>query len=408
MARRRVYFMPFLPNGTYGAWTEVTQDIDASTLGAISRALDISDYDIGVYTNSAVAVSLRNEHGKYSDINSPNTIFALKRGDSQVKITWDQADWDFFAGVSRVGEIQGQEVVIYQGLLNDDSTVMQLTGQEISFNILGYESILDRTLAPDWVATPPADNHASTLIKSLLPAANLGVTVPLLTIDNTQINPGNDVIWDDLTVFANQTCREALNTILEGSNSVLFINGTTPVVSARTPSGSVLKTFYGPGSSLGPENIIDIQDVQSGLNRTFNYVTWTDTTLVSLDAGSVSTYGIRKKDLAIDGITNPPKQQSVLDSIRTEFASPKQEFKLLTPLTYDALSLPLLSKIAIDFPLVPIQSQGSALYEVAQYEVDSYPIEISSFQVLLSETYKVIGMDVDAVADNITFYLRRI
>lgn len=408
MARIRVYITPFLPNGSYGVRQEVTRDVDSRSLGTISRALDVSDYDIGVYTNSAISLSLRNDHGKYSDIGSEDTIFQYKRSDSLVDITWDFSDWDYFAGISLSNEIQGVEVTIYQGLLNDDSTVMQLNGQDIGFNVLGYESILDRNASPDWVGSPPVDNKASTLIKGILAAANTGVSVPIFTIDNTQIVPSNDVIWDDLSVFTNKTCRESLDVLLEGSNSVLYMNGTTPVVSARTSSAAVLKTFFGPGSVLGPENIIDIQNIRSGLNRTFNYLTWTNTTLLSSDVSSITQYGVRKKDISIDGITGSTKQQSILDSIRGEFSTPKQEFKIVTPIGYDALALPLLAKVTIDYPLVSVSSENVAKYEVAQYEIDVYPTDISSFTLGVSETYKAIGMEIDPIGATVTYSLRRI
>lgn len=411
MSRRRVYILPFLPSGVYAAtWIDVTKDVVQDSLGAIQLKLDVSDYDIGVYTNSSIALALKNNTGVYSDVGNISSIFGYKRSDSLVKITWDLADTDYTAGVSTSYDIQGHETTIFEGLLNDDSTVMQLADQDISFNILGLETIFDRVLAPNWVSSPPVDNKCSTLIKALLAAANAGITQPVFSIDNAQIVPANDVLFDDLSVFANKTCKEALDSLLLASNSVLYMGGTsltTPIVSGRTPSATVLKTFYGPGSVLGPENILDIQDIRTGLNRTFNFVTWTGTALFSQDATSVAQYGIRKKEIQIAGLTNSTKQQSVLDALRTEFASPKQEFKLITPITYDVLALPLLAKISIDFPLVSIGTT-LPLYEVAQYEVDSYPAEISSFQILTSETYKVLGVDVDTVANNATFYLRRI
>lgn len=409
MSRKRIYIQPFKPDGTYAAWIDVTKDVDASKLGSITQALDVSDYDVGVYTNSAVGLTLLNNRGLYSDIANAGTIFAYKRADSQVKITWDLSNHDYFAGVSKSDDVQGVEVVVYQGLLNDDGTVMQLTGQDITFQVLGYDSIFDKTLAPAWsTSAPPAANDAQTLLKSLLTSANAQTTQPLLTLDLTQINPQNNVVWDDLTVFDNKTCREALNTLLEGSNSVLYLQLTTPIVSARTASVSVLKNFYGPGSSLGPENIVDIQDIRTGLNRTFNYLTWTNAATLSTDGGSTSQYGIRKKDLGIDGITNGAKRQGILDAIRAEFAFPKQELTLITPITYDTLALPLLAQVAIDFPPVPVASEILAVYGSAQYGIAQYPVNVSAFIILLIDTFKVIGMAVDLVANTVTFNLRRV
>lgn len=412
MARIRVYIKPFTPAGAYASsWTEVTRDVVADSIGQIQRKLDVNEFDVGVYTNSAISFSLRNDQGLYSDVGTIYSIFSYKRADSLVKITWDQADWDFFAGTSQVGEIQGGEVIVYQGLLSDESTVMGLTDQQVSFDVLGFEAVFNRVLAPNWVSSPPADKKASTLLKAAIAAGNAGITQPVLTIDNTQIVPGNDVSWDDLSVFANKTCKEVIDTVLLASNSVLYLggaSGTTPIVSGRVASVSVLYSFYGPGSSAGPENIVDVQDITTGINRTFNFLTWKATALSSQDATSLSTYGVRKKEISIDGITTGATQQSVIDSIRTEFANPKQEFKLVTPIGYGSLGLALLSRIAIDFPQVPVDASGASLYGVAQYGTDVYGAVLSSFLIQTSEPYKVIGSDVDLTGAKITFYLRRI
>jgi hypothetical protein len=408
MARRRVYIQPFDTSGQYtGTWIEVTKDVIAGSLGTVQKRLDVSDYDIGVYTNSNVSFSLRNDTGTYSDVGNPDSIFAYKRSDSLVKITWDMADWDYFSGLSNSFDILGNEVTIYQGLLSDESTSMDLNSQSVSFDILGYETVLDRAQTPDWVGIPPADNKCSTLIKSLLATAD-AATPNVLTVDDLQIGPSNDALFDDLSVFANKTCKEALNDILTVSNSILYIPITTPVVSGRISSTDVKFHFYGPAATGGPENIVDIQDIRSGVNRTFNFVLWTDNATPSIDVTSVTQYGLSKKEIKVDGLTNTAKQKTVLDSILAEFGSPKQEFKLVTPLTYGSLALSLLDKVDIDFPVVSISTDNLPYYGVSIYGAASYPKTISSFTILTSETYKIIGQEIDAVANVVTFNLRRI
>ena len=129
MARRRVYIAPFLPDGSgYDAFRDVTSDVEFSSLGAITSTLDVSDYDIGIFTNSSMSINLQNSFGLYSDVSNDNSIFQFKRGDSLVKITWDLSDYPFFPGISKPGEIAGGEIEVFRGLLNDDATVLQLNG----------------------------------------------------------------------------------------------------------------------------------------------------------------------------------------------------------------------------------------------------------------------------------------
>ena len=408
MARVRIYIKPFNPDGTYATdFIEVTKDVLDSSVGRVQRKLDISEYDIGVFTNSATSFSLRNDHGRYSDVGNINSIFSLKRSDSIVKITWDIANWDFFAGLSEAGEVQGLETTLFQGLLSDESTQMDANDQKVSFDILGHETIFSRVLAPDWVGTPPADNKCSTLLKAAIAAANTGISQPVLTIDNTQIVPSNDIVFDDLTIFANKTCSEAINKILQVSNSVLYIPTVTPIVSGRAESGSISWHFFGPGSSRGAENIIELKNIRPGINRTFNYLSWKDAGLTASNASSQSSYGIRKKEISFDGVTNSAKRQSILDALASEFGNPRQEFNLSTPLTYDALAIGLLSQGDIDFPLIPVDDETLPLYGTAQYGVSIYPKTLSSLQILTSEPYKVLGIDIDAMKNRIDFKMRR-
>ncbi len=230
----------------------------------------------------------------------------------------------------------------------------------------------------------------------------------LLTVDDLEINPANDVEWDDLTVFTNNTCKEALKKILLASNSVLYMSETTPIVSGRIASADVLYEFFGPGSVAGPENICDIKDIRNGLNRTFNFVRWKDSDLVSQDDTSIARQGTKIKDVSIDGITTSLTKSSVIDAIRVEFGTQKQEFKLVAPLTYDLLALPLLARVSIDFPIVMIEAGSLALYGVAEYGVANYPAEVSTFEILSTDHYKVIGVEINPGKHVSTLRLRRI
>jgi len=383
-------------------------------LGSLSRRLDISDFDIGVFTTSSIGIELINSGGDYSDVDAIGSIFFFKRADSKFRLTWDPADQDYVAGFARSDDVLHHEFTLFEGVLSDEATVMQMRSQTINFDVLGYEAILDRALIDvTWGGSLPSDYKASTLLKRALAMAAAASSVAVLTIDNGQINPSNDVTFDSIDSFTNQTVREAVNTILTASNSVLRMSGTTPVVSGRTAGATSVKTFYGPASLLGPENILDLQDVSSGLNRTFNVVTWTDSAnpptvnLSSIDTDSQTKYGTRKKNVTLDGITTTGTQQSVIDAIRTEFANPKQELTLVTAMAPDSLVINLLDRVLIDFPLIPI-SPDPSLYGTAIYGVSEYATEVSTFVIDTASPFKVIGIDLDARQNQVSLNLRRV
>lgn len=415
MGRRRVYINPFNAAGNaYTGWVDVSDDTIEKSIGTVTRKLDLSDYDVGVFSNSNVSLRLKNAHGKYSDVDAVTSIFDYKRADSKVKITWDPAEYPLVAGFGMVGDVVSGETILFEGLLNDDSTVMRLNDQTISFQLLGYESILDRVLIDStWAGSLPADNKASTMIKRILAIAAASTSAAVLTVDNARIVPAYDAVWNDITVFTNKTGREAINDILTAANSVLYMDGTTPVVSARTAGALAAFTFYGPASTLGPENISDIRDISVGLNRTINTVTWRTeenpptVNLSSIDTDSVTRYGTRKKNVTLDGISTTATQQAIIDAIRTEFSSPKQELVLVTPMNVSTLGIKLLDRILIDYPLIPI-SPEFALYGSATYGVDSYALEVSTFVIDTASPYKVIGIDLDLQNNQISLNLRRL
>lgn len=403
MARVRVYLKPFDDAGQYTDWIEVTSDVPENGLGPIRQKLDVNEYDLGIYSNSAVSLTLRNDHGKYSDVGNIDSIFHYKRAESLVKITWDIANHDFVAGVSMAEELLSQEEVLFTGILNDESAAMGIQDQLLKFQVLGREAILERLLVP--YADIANEDLASEIILACLSQA--GVT-SLLTVDAPNIDPGTDVEIDDVSVLQNLTVKEALNKLLLVTNSVLYVQGDAVYVTGRTPPADPGYYFYGQASESGRENIIDISNIKTGLNRMFNFVTWADTALSSENGSTLSKYGYRKKEVSFDGITNNTTKQAVLDAIRTEFGDLKQEFELKTPIGYDVLALPILDRVSIDYPQPAVSNDELPLYEVALYGEAIYPKTLSSFVILPSEHYKITGRAIDAVAGEVTFSMRRI
>lgn len=473
MARRRVYINPFNQGGTaYSGWIDVTNDVDRSSLNNISMKLDCSDYNTGVFTNSGVNLVLRNASGKYSDVGSPYSIFQFQRGLSLVKITYDESDFDFQPGIANADDIQGQEILVYQGFLNDDSTLMQLKSAFIEFQLLGIEHAFDLAVSPFSLDNVPTQNDffkfgdptqgidAATLIALIISYANSQLPVPILNFSSAvtfpyendfcirlpvadlTFIPGHNIYpniyWDAPTAASgnqNNSCKDVLNIILTACNAVLFMDPfdfVTPIVAQRVPFGppggpvETAYNFNGPGSTRGPENIVDIQDIRSGLNRTFNFITFsnnTQTVLVrsqfqiptstdpnSFNSQSIKAYGTRFKTLSCQGITNSGKQKQICQGILAEFAFPKQELVLVTTLSYAVLQIGLLEQISIDYPLVPIQNAPLTLpvYGKAVYGQDSYPFSLNQFSIEPTDYYKVLGIEIDFTNNLARFTLREI
>jgi hypothetical protein len=230
----------------------------------------------------------------------------------------------------------------------------------------------------------------------------------LLTVDYSNINCGTDLPIDSIASLQNKTVQEGLNNLLLVSNSVLYIEGDTVFVSPRVATDQVIFNFYGQTSPNGAENIIDIQNIRNGLNRVLNYFTWKDTTLFSQSLSSVAKYGALTKELSADFVTLGTSQQTIMDNLCAEFADPKQEFSITTPMSYKSLACTLLSRVSVDYPIVyvstgdPVPLCGAAVCGEA-----ILPKALSAFKLSPTDYYYVIGRSVNSKDSTITFKLRR-
>lgn len=402
----RVYIKPFDDDGVYTDWIDVTKDVIFSSMGSINSDLDNTEYNIGVYRFSSFKISLRNDHGRYSDVGEEQSIFRYKRSDSLVKITWELEESGPMCGVAVVDfSYLSEEKTIFTGFLNDDSLSMDLSKQEISFQCMGRESIFTSVVVP--FGTISNGDLYSDILYNILNQS--GITAHL-TVDSGNISCGTDQTIDSIASLQNKTVQEGLNKLLLASNSVLNVKNDTVYVSPRTAGVSVAFTFYGQGSAAGPENIQDLKAIKNGLGQTFNYITWKDTTLLAQDATSVAKYGVRKKELDFEFTTDNTKRQAILDNIRDEFKDPKQNFDIYTPLTYDSLEVNLLDKISIDYPRVYLQANGQPLpiCGVAICGEAVTPRALWSFAVAETTYYKVIGKALDVKNSMLKFKVRLI
>lgn len=402
----RVYIKPFDDSGTYTSYSDVTSDIVFNSLGNINSDLDNTEYNIGVYRLSNVKITLRNEHGYYSDVGQEESIFKYKRTDSLVKITWEIEEDGPYAGVALTdGCFLSEETTMFEGLLNDESLSMDLESQQVSFNCLGRESMFLRTIVP--FGSISNGNLYSAVIYALL---NQTAITNLLTVSNGNITCGSDQTIDSITGLQNKTVQDGLNDLLLASNSVLYVSNSTIYVSPRTAGSTVVFTFYGQGSNNGVENIQAIKNIKNGLAKTFNFFSWTDTTLYSTDATSTAKYGSITKEISFDFCTDNTKRQAILDALKNEFKNPKQEFDIYTPLTYTSLVVGLLDKISIDYPRVYVADQGVSLpiCGVAVCGTGILPKAQWSFLVSSTDYYKVIGKSIDVQNSTLKFKVRLI
>jgi len=405
------YFSVFLnPKDDLGAFTgyiDITEDVVWKSFSSFTQKLDSNDYDTGVFKHNALDLKLHNQHGKYSDVNTIDSVFRNRRGGSKVRISWRVQQREVACGSLPCGTGSahvGPTINIFDGILNDDATTLDIDDQQINFKVLSGDSLF-REVETNYSSLNIGD-LSSTVIYTIL---NQTEITKHLTVSAGNISCGLDLSMDIVTPFENQTVKQTLDEVLFGSNSVLWVRDQTVYVKPRTGGATSQKTFYGQASNNGIEDVQKMSNISAGRNNVFNFWTWKDTTLVKSDATSIGKNGLRKKEMNIDHLTNTTKRNLLLEDQKTTFADIKQEFDLTTPINYETLALTFLDKVNVDYPSpvsAPRPGVEIPIYGLAIYGTAIYPRTETSITIPVSTNFKIMGMKINRSNQSITFKLK--
>ena len=148
------------------------------------------------------------------------------------------------------------------------------------------------------------------------------------------------------------------------------------------------------------------------MNRLINFVTWEGTSLVSSDSSSINNYGVRKKKIGFDLISNgsTAKINAIMDAIRDEFKVPKREFHLDSPINYQTLRLNLKDKVQVDYPTIYKPADNNDLPRWGQVTWGNFRWPIGQFSLTIEPAarFKIIGRELDLVKGIISFNLREV
>ncbi len=403
----RVYLKPFNADGTYqDDFTEITADVSEDTISSISQQLDGSDFDAGVFTNSSFTMRLNNQSGSYNDVDSLTSIFGYRRAGTIVRVTWLFGASEPICGMAVCGEaVLGPQEVFYEGFLEDKATTLNVETNLLTFNVLGQESVLDTVEKPS--GKPVNTDTVKQAIFDILDQTEI---TNLFTVDIGNIDPSLNFAIDDVSPFEGDTVKEVLDELLSASGSVLTIVDSVVIVSSRDESAELKYTFYGQASPRGIESIANITGYKNGQNRMFNLWKWTDTSLIARNTTSIEEYGVRKKEIDYDFVTNNTTRQSILDNLRDEFGLPKVEFELKGLWDLNTIGLNQLDKVSVDYPTNSVPATGEILPIINVARVGEFRIPFSEFALTIEETerFKIIGIKANLKAQEVTFKLREV
>lgn len=392
----QVLITPLESKDTYGTTVDVTKDVNIEDyvkekgMSTILKEVDNGDFDIGVFIFNSITLTCINFDGRFSDSNDSRTMFKYSRDRAKVVI-------DFFDGTSNTA------LISFKGIIDDRATKLDFNKDEIKLTILSQDSILNRLKFVG--GTVPTGALISTAIKLML---NRPEITSLLNFTEANITVANDYTIDDVSKFDDRILKDILDELLVCSNSVLIIDTSDNIVvrSRNHNTGSVFN-FYGEGDYLGRQNIIELKDYNTGLQRTFNTVQVADTVVSEPDY--IDFYGDNKKSLSFDFITNTDTQLTIARDILSYWKSPKIEC-IITAKTSEVRGLSFFDLVSVNYPykVRPVPGEKLAMYGSARYGQARYPHIAGSLKISNNVAFKVIGTEEDPVTFLTKIKLRQV
>jgi len=381
--RYRVYMTPRTSQFVYGTEIEVTDHITFNGINQIKRALDSQDYEIGVYFYGDLQLIGSNDNGYFNDSSDLRSIFPYNRDLTKCRVVFENTAGD---------------VITYYGLIQDKATKIDALNETATFRVLSLDSIISTTQVAG--GTVASGVSVKTAIFALL---NQAAISSVLSISLGNINPSTSFTIDVGDAFDDMQTQDALNLLLVASNSTMKISSSGVVtIQSRAANNVAALQLYGPYDELRRQNVVNISNYNTGLQRMFTSVLITDGNGLDTVFDNVSlaqTYGYNQTALTFNFLTSPGNIATVGKAILAEFSSPKVELEVEVP-TSLVSGNDLLDLVSINWPLrITPAASGKMLPVIGTAIIGntSYPIpnKNGSLYVLPNVAFKIIEIDHD-------------
>jgi hypothetical protein len=375
----QVILNPLIGPDKYGREMNITDYIDWENggIGEISRTLG-SNYDVGRYTFNHIELSLKNETGIFNTPeDDPRSFFTYTRDRSKITVVFI--------------DDSGNRSVSFVGIINDEGSSLDFSTGLLSLYVLSLDSVFKAIISPGSLA---GGMMISEIINQLLTAVSVSV-------DGIEV--GLDLPIDNGGAFTNTTVKNALDELLLVSNSVIIPDGEIVHVRPRNNNDEPVMEFL-LNDLREHDNIITIENYNSGLNRVFNYITVNSIT--SHDTKSfVEKYGKRHKSLVVTSITDPESLFKIADNVKHYYKRPHVEFDLITR-TDIAKQIQIQDSATVNVRPVLSLASGKTLpfYKIVKYGEFKYPQSTGALS--FSKSCRVIGIVEDPPTFTTTLKMR--
>ena len=375
-----VLLTPLISLNRYANEIDVTSQIDVEKfikdkgITSIRREVDNGDFDFGVFTYNSLTITFLNYEGKFSDNYDSRSIFKYTRDKAKIKI-------NFYDGKSNV------PVSSFKGIVDDRATTIDFLKMEVQLTVLSEDSIFNRVT---YLEGSVAEN--STINDAIYKLLNRPEITEVLNVSRENINPQNDYGIDNVADFSGKLLRDIFNDLMIASNSIMYIDkNSNVIVRTRTHNSEFVFELFGSGDELGRNNIFDISEYNTGLQRTFTTVKFGEE--IYRQDKYAKEYGDFTKSLDIACFSNSLTRLSIAKDISEHFKAPKIEL-VVTCKTEDVNHLEFfdLIQLHLDYEKKGYNNTKLPVYNQAKYNEAIYP-HISGMKISSNVAFKIIGIE---------------
>jgi hypothetical protein len=329
--RYYVYVTPRTDQRTYGQEIDISDYILSSGIGKITRSIDSSDYNVGIFVSADVTIKGQNYNGYLNDQSDNRSIFKYSRDLAKVRIVYSNPAGD---------------TIQFKGLINEAATVLDAMTSLITFKVLSLDSVL-RTTSISGGLVSDGLSAKQTMI-SILSQAQIA---SVLNIDPANINPNFNFNVDLGSGFDGLTVQDGLNQLLVTTNSCMLIddNENLFIRSRAITQSQPILNLYGPYDIYRRQNTIDLTNFNNGIQRMFT--SFQINTETAENSPNSEFYGFNQKSDTFGFITDSGTEQQIAQELVNEFSYPKLECQVDIPV-HVAPNVQLLDAVALNWPLL--------------------------------------------------------
>lgn len=312
---------------------DITERVLENGVSKILQQVDAGDYDRGIFTYGEVSLTVNNKDGYFSDERDPRSIFVHSRDLCKIRVEYVDSD--------------GNPYNFFQGLIAEEGTRDDDKRMQVRFRVLARDSVFNKVKTRTGIVA----NGVSAFENFRRLLTGDPKVESIINFNPAKINPLVNTLVDDASFFDERPLRESIDALLVGCNSVLQIDSVGDIViRSRRANTNTPFEFFNYGDQLGRENIIELSEVNNGLQRVFNSVIVRgearDNNGNFTDPRYVKYYNLRSKEISLEYLTDEFKMRDIARSIAEESSMPRLEVQM-TVATEDAKDIQMLDLVRV-------------------------------------------------------------